>query len=575
VQLTDQLIFVGALFLLASIVASAVSARVGAPLLLVFLAIGMLAGAEGPGGIPFNDVRLSHLVGTLALGIILFDGGLRTRAASFRVGLWPAVSLATAGVVVTAVVTGLFAAWVLDLGWLEGLLIGAIVGSTDAAAVFALLHVHGMELKQRVGATLEIESGSNDPMAVFLTIALIEILQAGESHLTWQLAAEFVKEMGLGAAIGVLTGHALAALINRLTLQTGLYPLLAMAGGLVSYGATALAGGSGFLAIYLAGIVLGNRRLHAAQNILRVHDGLAWLAQIAMFLVLGLLVTPSALLPQAGPALGIALVLMLVARPLAVWVSLVPFRFPWREQLFIAWVGLRGAVPIILALFPLLVGLERAALYFNVAFFVVLVSLLVQGWTVAPFARLLRLEVPATVGPLQRVNLDAPQEYGHELVGYQIPAEGGMNGQSPARLALPEDCRAAALIRGGRVLAPGEVESLQAGDCLYLLAPSAAVEALNELFAAHLPQDYLREQQFFGEFVLNGEATLAEVAMVYGLTLAEELQSQRLADFLAQRFRKRPVVGDRYRLGAVELVVRDVQDGRVSRVGLRLAPAES
>jgi cell volume regulation protein A len=572
VELTNQFILLGALFLLGSIVASAVSARVGAPLLLVFLVIGMLAGEDGPGGIPFHDVQSAHLIGTLALAIILFDGGLRTRASSFRVGLWPAATLATVGVVLTAGVTGLFAVWALGLGWLEGLLIGAIVGSTDAAAVFALLHVRGMELKQRVAATLEIESGGNDPMAVFLTIALVEVLAAGGDRLGWEILGDLAMQTGLGALIGVGAGYALVLLLNRLTLQTGLYPLLAMAGGLAAFGLTTLAGGSGFLAIYLAGIVLGNRRLHAAQNILRVHDGLAWLAQIGMFLVLGLLVTPSALLPQAGAALAVAAVLMLVARPLAVWVSLLPFHFPWREQLFIAWVGLRGAVPIVLALFPLLAGLGNAGLFFNVAFFVVLVSLLVQGWTVAPAARLLGLEIPANVGPLQRVNLEAPQEYGHELVGYEIPREGGVAGLAPARLDLPEGAHVAAVIRDARVRPPGEIETLKAGDCVYLFTATNAIEELNGMFAAHLPAGELKEQQFFGEFVLDGEATLAAVATVYGLALSAEQQAQPLADFMAEAFHDRPVVGDRHRLGPVELVVRELRGERVSRVGLRLAP---
>src|SRR5436190_1877903 len=284
-DLTTQFILIGAVFLLASIVTSAAVSRVGAPLLLVFLILGMLAGEDGPGGIRFSDVQAAHLVGTVALAIILFDGGLRTRADTFRVGLWPALSLATVGVVVTAVLGGLFAAWVLKLSWLQGLLLGAIISSTDAAAVFSLLHVRGMELKQRVAATLEMESGVNDPTAVFLTIALMQLLASGASELSARLLWDFIREMSLGAAFGVAAGYAAAWLINRLTLVTGLYPLLAMAAGLATYAVTSALGGSGFLAIYLAGVVLGNHRLHAAQNILRVHDGLAWLAQITMFLV--------------------------------------------------------------------------------------------------------------------------------------------------------------------------------------------------------------------------------------------------------------------------------------------------
>jgi cell volume regulation protein A len=571
-EFTTHLVLIGAVFLLVSIITSAAVSRVGAPLLLVFLLVGMFAGAEGPGGIHFDNVQAAHVIGTVALGIILFDGGLRTRAETFRVGLWPALSLATVGVVVTAVAAGLFAAWILDLSWMQGLLIGAIIGSTDAAAVFSLLHVRGMELKQRVAATLEIESGVNDPMAVFLTIAMVETLTLGRTDVSAMIVVDFAREMMIGVVIGVASGYALAWVINRLTLVTGLYPLLAMAGGLASYGATAALGGSGFLAIYVAGLVLGNHQLHAAQTILRVHDGLAWLAQIVMFLVLGLLVTPSALLANVWPALGVALVLMLVVRPLAVTASLGPFRFPWREQVYIAWVGLRGAVPIILALYPLLAGLEYAQLYFNIAFFVVLVSLLVQGWTVAPVAQWLKLQVPASPGAVQRVNLDVPGQFERELVGYRITPEAGAAGQSPARLRLPEGARILAVMRDQRTLTLDEVHKLEPADYVYLFATEGGMKALDNLFAAKPQPEYLEEHHFFGDFVLKGDAHIGDVSAAYGFKVDSDIAVQTLADYLSKRFKRRPVVGDRYRLGSVEFVVREVREGVITLVGLRLAP---
>ena len=571
-ELTAHLILIGAVFLLVSIVTSAAVSRVGAPLLLVFLVIGMVAGAEGPGGIRFDNVQAAHLIGTVALGVILFDGGLRTRAETFRVGLWPALSLATVGVVITTVATGLFASWILNLSWLQGLLIGAIVGSTDAAAVFSLLHVRGMELKQRVAATLEIESGVNDPMAVFLTIAMVEALLLGRGELSLMIVVDFAREMAIGTVVGVASGYALAGIINRLNLVTGLYPLLAMAGGLATYGGTAALGGSGFLAIYLAGLVLGNHRLHAAQTILRVHDGLAWLAQIVMFLVLGLLVTPSALLTNLVPALGVALVLMLLARPAAVAVSLLPFRFPWREQLYIAWVGLRGAVPIILALFPLLAGLENAQLYFNVAFFVVLVSLLVQGWTVAPVAHWFDLQVPGHRGAVQRVNLDVPGQFEQELVGYRISPDAAASGQPPAKLRLPSGTRALAVIREQESFSITDVEALAPDDYIYLLAPGRAVDALDRLFTTMPQPDYLEEHHFFGDFVLKGDVRLGDVSGAYGFHVDTAIAAQTLSDYLAQRFKRRPVVGDRCQLGSVEFVVREMREGVIAIVGLRLAP---
>jgi len=572
-ELTTQFILLGAVFLLASILTSAAVSRFGAPLLLIFLIVGMLAGEDGPGGIRFNDYQVAHLVGTIALAVILFDGGLRTSAATFRVGLWPALSLATVGVIVTAVATGLFAAWVLNLHWLQGLLIGAIVGSTDAAAVFSLLHAHSMQLKQRVGATLEIESGVNDPMAVFLTVALTATLASGETEVGPMLLVKFFKEMGIGAVVGVGAGYALGGLINRLTLATGLYPLLAMAGGLATYALTTYIGGSGFLAIYLAGVVLGNHRLHEAQNILRVHDGMAWLSQIIMFLVLGLLVTPSALLTNVWSEVGVALVLILVARPLAVVISLLPFHFPWREQFFIAWVGLRGAVPIILALFPLLVGLDKAGLFFNVAFFVVLVSLVVQGWTVAPVARWFGLEVPASRSALQRVNLDVPGHYEQEFVGYRVTSDTAAVGEMPAHLHLPDGVRVLTVIRGEHSLAPQDVTALELNDFVYLFSPGTAVPELDRLFAARVQRQDLDEHLFFGDFVLNGEARLGDVGAMYGFAVDVEVAGRTLDEHLGRVLRARPVVGDRARLGDVELVVREMEGKKIAKVGLRFTPA--
>jgi cell volume regulation protein A len=567
---SNQIILLGALLILTSILASAFSARFGAPILLVFLVLGMLAGEDGPGGIEFNDFQIAYLGSTLALAVILFDGGMRTSAESFRVALRPAVSLATLGVVVTAVITGGFAAWIFDMHWLQGLLLGAIVGSTDAAAVFALLHAHGMELKQRVAATLEVESGSNDPMAVFLVVVLIEVIAAGHTDLSWTVATEFVKQMTLGGVGGFLGGRLLVWLINHLTLVTGLYPLLAVAGGVTIYGAVTVAGGSGFLAIYLTGIILGNSQLQAMQNILRVNDGLAWLSQIMMFLLLGLLVTPSEIPPIALPALGVALVLTLVARPVAVWASLLPFRFPWRDQVFVGWVGLRGAVPIILASFPLLAGLEHASIYFNVAFIVVLMSLVLQGWTIAPIARMLRVEVPPKARPLQYIDLDIAGQFHHDLLGYQLEAGSFAAGKHPAQLPLPQEVEIAAVIRGTRVMNVNKVEALQAGDYVYVLAIPEHPEALNRMFGmAHGPKR-LEEHRFFGDFVLNGDARVADVEAVYNLGLNYRNPDDTLADFLAHRFRGIPVVGDRLRAHDVELVVRAMEKGAITRVGLKL-----
>jgi cell volume regulation protein A len=388
-----------AALLFLSVLAGLFSSRIGFSFLLVFLVAGGLAGEDGPGGFSFSDFTLSFWVGNVALAVILLDGGLRTRIATFRTGLRPSLLLATLGVVISAGLTGLAAIWFLDLDWQHGLLLGAIIGSTDAAAVFSLLRTSGVTLNERVSATLEIESGMNDPMAVYLTLAMISVItgagSAGDS--VWGVLRSFLQQFCWGAAIGLAGGCVLAWLLRRSTREdsaAGIMALLVLSAGLVVFAAAGLVGGSGFLAIYLFGLVVGNRGGDKAQGAMFAMDGYAWLSQAGMFLLLGLLVTPSAVLTTAWPALGIACVLMFLARPVAVWLCLIPCRFQVHETWFISWVGLRGAVPIVLAVFPLMAGVPRAMELFNVAFVVVLVSLLLQGTTIALAGRYFRVTLP-------------------------------------------------------------------------------------------------------------------------------------------------------------------------------------
>lgn len=569
-DLLNQILFIGALLVFSSIVASSVASRFGVPLLLVFLALGMLAGEDGLGGINFDNYSTAYLISTLALAVILFDGGMRTPISSFRVGLWPALSLATAGVLITAVTVGLFAGFVLELHWTQGLLLGAIVGSTDAAAVFSMLHSHGLQLKERVGATLEIESGINDPMAVFLTIMMIEIISIGEVEPGWWLLGEFGWQMGLGALFGLAGGRALLWIVNRLTLAMGMYPLLVLSGGLVVFGITQILGGSGYLAIYLTGLVLGNHPMHSRQNILRVHDGMAWLSQIILFVLLGLLATPSAILADAWLAIAVAGMLIFIARPLAVWVCLVPFRLPWREITFISWTGLRGAVPIILATFPLLAGLEGAQHYFNIAFFVVVTSLILQGGTLAPMSRLLRLQVPPQPAPVQRVELDIPVASGYELVTYHLTTVTPVLGKALKQLRLPEDTRLVGILRNGTFMEGDPEMTLENNDGVYIVCHEQALEQINSLFAAEPVPAKLDERGFFGEFILDGQATLSDVAMMYSLDIAPEFRERTLAEHLSKSVRGRPVVGDRVRLDKVQLVVRKMEAGNIAKVAISL-----
>ncbi|MBA4802911.1 MAG: potassium/proton antiporter [Euryhalocaulis sp.] len=382
------ILLLGSGLVVLAIAAAAATGRIGAPILLVFLALGMLAGEEGPGGIAFENYELAYLFGGLALAIILFDGGARTSRRIFRLAAKPAGALATVGVALTAGLTGAFAAWLFGFGWVEAGLLGAIVASTDAAAVFSLLGGRGLRVAPRVAATLEAESGLNDPIAVFLVLAFVSVLTgtAPDTWYGWVLSVSW--QAAGGAVIGMASGWLILAAQKRLNMARGLYPIFALAGGIAAFGFAQSLSASGFLAVYLAGVVYGNGDRREADAVASALDGFAWLAQIGMFLMLGMLVFPSHLIAVAPGALAIAAFLILVARPLAVFLSLIPFRFLPRERAFVSWTGLRGAVPIFLGVIPVLAGVENANLYFSIAFAVVLVSLLVQGWTIPLAARL-------------------------------------------------------------------------------------------------------------------------------------------------------------------------------------------
>ncbi|MCZ7566160.1 MAG: potassium/proton antiporter [Burkholderiales bacterium] len=566
----NQILLAGALILLAALLLGALSARMGLPLLLVFLLVGMLAGEDGLGGIAFDDHGLSFLVGNLALAVILLDGGMRTQYAIFRVALRPALVLASAGVAMTAALVGACAAWTFGLDWRVAVLLGAIVGSTDAAAVFAMLKSAGVRVSDRVAATLEAESGINDPMAVFLTVALIEVALAPGGLPLARLGADLVQQFGIGTAAGLGFGWTASRALPRLRIGAGLDALLLTASGVSVFALTNAAGGSGFLAVYLVGVLVGNARRPVSDDVMRAMDGMAWLAQSAMFLLLGLLVTPHELVRVIAPALGVAAFLMFVARPVAVWACLAPFRFRARETWYVAWVGLRGAVPIVLAMFPLFSGVPEAKLLFDVAFVVVLASLLAQGTTVGVAARALGVTLPLRADPKARVQLTGGAG-GYELVEFAIETGSALVGTPLSEVALPARARAVSVMRDGEPLAPAETGALAVGDIVAIIAPAAAVPQLDDLFLADAEAATVARHRTFGEFLFDADAPAAEVLAHYGASLPAGVPAgATLGDLLRTLPPRRPVEGDAVACAGLMLTVAAMEGPEVRRIGLRL-----
>jgi cell volume regulation protein A len=561
-------ILLGSLLVLTGILSSLIALRFGAPLLLVFLLVGMLAGEGGPGGIKFDDVGVAYTVGSIALALILFDGGLRTRFASLRNVLGPAVTLATVGVLITTLLTAPVAKLVLGIGWIQAMLIGAVVASTDAAAVFFLINARGLRLRPRVRAVLEVESGTNDPFAIFLALILVEILLLGEQSWSHALMT-FLRDAVFGCIIGVAGGQIITLVLNRLALAQGLHAPFVAVSALVVFAFANAVHASGFLAVYLSGLVVGNNQTRAHNSVVVFLDAVTWLAQIVMFVLLGLLAWPHRLGETLFGAIAVALALMLVARPAAVFLCLAPFKFHWNETVFISWVGLRGAVGIFLASIPLLVGVPGAHLYFDVAFVVVLLSLLVQGWTVALAARRLDIAFTRTDSIPRRVELDLPGQLAREIVGYPVPA----NSPFLRRGLIPNWARPTLVIRNEEILTPAEAGPVREGDYIYLLAPPEKAQALDRFFV-RMPPPALPDPRLLGDFFVPGTATLGALAEIYGLQVAADHNEVTLAGYFSEQLRRRVKTGDIVSLGPIALLAHKVDGGIVTTVGLRLAEPE-
>ncbi|MEJ8801340.1 potassium/proton antiporter [Pontibacter sp. H249] len=468
--LTIEDILLGvSILLLVSIIITKSLGRFGIPALILFLAVGMLAGSEGIGNIHFDDADSAKSLGTLALTMILFSGGLDTRWESTKPILWRGVSLSTLGVFITAMLLGVFAHLVADFTLLEGLLLGSIVSSTDAAAVFSILRSKNIGLKYNLRPTLELESGSNDPMAYFLTVSFTFLL-TNEDATIWQLVPMFFLQMSIGAVVGVLMGKIMPWIINRIMLeQEGLYPALTLGMVIFTYAFTSLINGNGFLAVYVAAVILGNNNFIHKSSLVKFYDGVAWLMQILMFLTLGLLVFPSEMIPVIGTGLVISLFLIFVARPLSVFVGLAFFKTSFREKLYVSWVGLRGAVPIVFATYPLLAGVEKAGMMFNVVFFIVLTSVMLQGTTLTVVAQWLNLGQRDRT--LKRIVLGEEMGYDvkNALVEVELRKESTAVGKSIVALNFPKTALIVLIDRGGKYVTPNGATVLLENDKLLVM----------------------------------------------------------------------------------------------------------
>ena len=489
----EQFLVVSAILLVLGVIASKASGRLGVPALVLFLLIGMLAGSEGLGRIYFDNPAIVQAIGVVALVLILFSGGLDTDWRVVRPALWSGLSLATLGVLLTALLVGGFAALVLPFSFTEALLLGAIVSSTDAAAVFTVLRSRGVGLKGKIAPVLELESGSNDPMAVFLTIGLTQLLTTPNATL-FDLVPMFVLQMTLGAALGLGMGHVMTWIVNRSHLEfEGLYPVLTLSLVLLTYGGTTLLGGNGFLAAYIAGLVMGNHNFVHKKSIMRFHDGVAWLMQIAMFLTLGLQVFPSQLLPVIGVGLLVAGFLIFVARPASVFVALLGAKMELTHKTMIAWVGLRGAVPIILATFPLLAGLPQANTIFNLVFFIVLTSVLVQGTTLPLVARWLGVTSPISTPYRYPLEFVPDVDIDSQLIEVRIPRTSPIVGRSIMEINLPEGALVITVGRNSETFVPSGATVLQDDDRLLVLADDAAAAEVRRVVTARSSGEKVRE----------------------------------------------------------------------------------
>ncbi|MBO1517387.1 potassium/proton antiporter [Psychrobacter halodurans] len=582
------LYLVGALLIFASIMASTLSARLGVPLLLLFLIVGMLAGEQGILGIEFSQYGIANFVGQAALACILLDGGLRTSFKSFRVGLKPAVTLATWGVLATVMVLGVFVTWLLDVDWRFGLLMAAIVGSTDAAAVFSLLRNGGVKLNDRVQATLELESGANDPLAILLVTGLIALNVDPAGQTVLGFLGLLLQQLGVGLGMGLLFGYLLARLLPKVHLAEGMYAILILSAGLSVFAATNLLGGSGFLAVYLTGVLIGNHKVRSTEHVMRVMDSFAWLSQAVLFVVLGLLVTPSNVINVWHYSVAIAAFMILVARPIAVYTSVKPFKFKDREIGFISWVGLRGAVPITLAILPVMAGIDDAFMLFDIAFGVVVLSLILQGTTIPFMANVFRVRIPTNKDPKEEHEVWVSDKASITLYEFEVQAGAFAIGRHPLGISnriSPDEISVFALVRGQQIVVVEEDTKLRYGDSVWYAMRGNHASKIAKIFN-DTTLDRKAIDDFYGDWLLSPSVKLGDLPfftdMVTSESLADTLKykkpkntesmwEQTVAEYVAQSLETAPVSGDTVEIDdAWSLVIKEVDDkGKLRTIGLK------
>ncbi|AWW32092.1 potassium/proton antiporter [Echinicola strongylocentroti] len=467
---TENNLLISSLLLFAGVIASKTSGKTGIPALLIFLGVGMLAGSDGIGGIVFDDPSLTQFLGIIALTFILFSGGLDTKWPSVKPILAQGISLSTIGVLLTSISLGGFVYWISDLTLLESLLLGSIVSSTDAAAVFSILRSKSIGLKGNLRPLLELESGSNDPMAYFLTISLTSLITIQDFSIK-EIIPMFFTQMIVGALLGWLIGRGIVLIVNKIKLDTeGLYPVLMISLVMLTYTLTDLLGGNGFLAVYICALTVGNGKMLHKRSMMKFFDGVAWLMQVVMFITLGLLVFPSQMLPVIGLALAAAIFLIVIARPLGVFLTLLPFKYNFKEKLFISWVGLRGAVPIVFATFPMIHGVEMSDVIFHIVFFIVLTSVAVQATTLSLAAKILGLALPEGLKKKSLLDIELSEDVKNELIEVDLPENAGVIGKKILEIGFPSTCLIVLISRNGKFITPNGETELKGNDTLMIMA---------------------------------------------------------------------------------------------------------